>query len=177
MFADRPTRYNGFLAPSWSFVMASTWTQNGPVSLPPRSLAYGAAALLVALAAAGVALGLRAAWRESGAPGLAAGSAASASSDDTLTARPIVGLPAPAPPPDAAKDETQSDDTAAADQSKADTIAAKTVAAQAIQAKPSQPAGNIDDILTSASEKPAAPVKPPADEAPPGAPVKSDVPF
>ena len=50
--------------------------------------------------------------------------------------------------------------------------------AQEIQAKPSKPGGDIDDILTSPNEKPPAQVKPAADEAPPpGAPVKTDVPF
>jgi len=156
--------------------MTNAWTENGPVSLPPRSLAYGAGALLVALAIAGVALGLRAAWREAGAPDLGGAPAANASGDDTLTAKPIVDLPPPVAAPEPAKDETTPDQTAA-EQTKADAIAAKTAAAQEIQARPSKPAGNIDDILTSASEKPPASAKPAADEAPPGAPVKSDVPF
>jgi hypothetical protein len=156
--------------------MTNAWTENGPVSLPPRSLAYGAGALLVALAIAGVALGLRAAWREAGAPDLGGGPAAAVAGDDTLVAKPIVDLPAPVAEPAPAADETKPDQ-AAADQGKADAIAARTAAAQEIQAKPSKPAGNIDDILTSASEKPPGPAKPAADEAPPGAPVKSDVPF
>ena len=58
-----------------------------------------------------------------------------------------------------------------------ESIAGKTAAAQALQSKPSSPSGNIDDILTSPQEKPPAPVKSPTDEAPPTAPVKSDVPF
>jgi len=157
--------------------MANAWIENGPVSLPPRSLAYAAGALLVALALAGVALGLRASWREAGAPDLGGGVSETASGDDTLTAKPIVDLPAPVAAPEPAKDEDENA-VAAADQAKADAIAAKTAAAQAIQAKSSRPAGDIDDILTSASEKPPAPTKPAADEAPPpNAPVKSDVPF
>ncbi|MEO8927137.1 MAG: hypothetical protein ABI306_08225 [Caulobacteraceae bacterium] len=156
--------------------MTNAWTENGPVSLPPRSLAYGAGALLVALAVAGVALGLRAAWREAGAPDLGAGPTASTPGDDTLTAKPIVDLPPPVAAPEPAKDEPTPDQVAA-DQAKADAIAAKTAAAQEIQAKPSKPAGNIDDILTSTSEKPPAPAKAAPDEAPPGAPVKTDVPF
>lgn len=155
--------------------MTSAWTENGPVSLPPRSLAYGAGALLVALAIAGVALGLRAAWREAGAPDLGA-PAASASGDDTLIAKPIVAPPPPVAEPEPTQEETPSDQ-AAADQTKADAIAAKTAAAQEIQAQPSKPAGDIDDILTSASEKPPAPAKAAPEEAPPGAPVKTDVPF
>ena len=75
--------------------MANAWTDNGPVSLPPRSLAYGAGVLMVALALAGVALGLRAAWREAGAPDLGGAAAEAAAGDDTLTAKPIVDLPAP----------------------------------------------------------------------------------
>ena len=156
--------------------MTTAWTDNGPVSLPPRSLAYGAGALLVALAIAGVALGLRAAWREAGAPDLGGGPATAVSGGDTLVAKPIVDLPAAVAEPEPATDEAKPDQ-AATDQARADAIAVKTAAAQAIQAKPSKPAGNIDDILTSASEKPPASAKPAADEAPPGAPVKSDVPF
>jgi hypothetical protein len=129
--------------------MANAWIENGPVSLPRRSLAYAAGALLVALAVAGVALGLRASWREAGAPDLGGGPAEAASGDDTLTAKPIVDLPAPVAAPEPAKDADK--DAAAADQAKADAIAAKTAAAQAIQAKPSKPAGDIDDILTSSS--------------------------
>ena len=60
------------------------------------------------------------------------------------------------------------------DAEKAQEAAAQT-AAQAVQAKPSKPAGSIDEILASPSEKPPAPVKPSADEAPPTA--QSDVPF
>ncbi len=155
--------------------MTNAWTENGPVSLPPRSLAYGAGALLVILAIAGVALGLRAAWREAGAPDLGGAPAASAPGDDTLTAKPIVDLPPPVAAAEPAKDETKPDQVA--DRAKAEAIAAKTAAAQEIQAQPSKPAGDIDDILTSASEKPAPAAKPAADEAPPGAPVKTDVPF
>lgn len=157
--------------------MATAWIENGPVSLPPRPLAYGAGALVFILALVGVALGMRAAWREAGAPDLGGGRAQSAAGDDTLIAKPIVEPPPPAPAPEPAKDEEKTD-AASAGKQKADTLAAQTAAAQAIQAKPSKPAGSIDDILTSASEKPPAPVKPAADETPPpGPPVKSDVPF
>jgi len=156
--------------------MVNAWIDNGPVALPPRSLAYGAGAILVALALAGVALGLRAAWREAGAPDLGGGPAGAASDDGALTAKPIVDLPAPVAAAEPAKDADK--DAAAAEQAKADAIAAKTAAAQEVQAKPSKPAGDIDQILTSASEKPPAPAKPAADEAPPpSAPVKTDVPF
>jgi hypothetical protein len=156
--------------------MANTWYENGPVSLPPRSLAYGAGVLLVALAVAGVAIGLRASWREAGAPDLGGAVSETAAGDDTLTAKPIVDLPAPVAAPAAATNDAKAD-TSADDQDKADAIAAKTAAAQAIQAKPSKPAGDIDDILTSASERPPPAAKAAPAEAPPGAPVKSDVPF
>ena len=153
--------------------MANAWIDNGPVSLPPRWLAYTAGAVVMALAVFGVAIGMRAAWRDAGAPDIG-GAADSAADHGSLLAKPIVQAPPPVAAPDAADDAAKqaADD---AEQAKADAIAAKTAAAQEVQAKPSQPAGNIDEILTSPSEKPPAPVKPATDEAPP--PVKTDVPF
>jgi len=156
--------------------MAHAWIENGPVSLPPRSLAYGAGALVVVLALIGVALGFRAAWRQGVEPGLGDNGSPTASSDDTLAARPIVELPPPVTAPTPAQEPAKTDATAD-EEAKAKALAAQTAAAQAIQAKPSKPAGDIDDILTSASEKPPAPAPAPPDPAPPGAPVKSDVPF
>jgi hypothetical protein len=157
--------------------MANAWTPNGPVSSPPRALAYFAGFVLVVLAVAGVGLGLRAAWRQAGAPSIGGGVAEASSDDDTLTAKPIVDLPPPVAPPEAAKDADNAVNNADED-SKADAIAAKTAAAQAIQSKPAKPGGDIDDILASTSEKPPSAAKPSADEAPPpGPPVKSDVPF
>jgi len=152
--------------------MAYSWTENGPVSLPPRSIAYGVGALLLVLAVAGVGLGYRAALRQSGAPGL---DDASASADGTLIAKPIVDLPPAVTAPEPAKDDKKAD--ADADKAKADALARQLAAAQAIQAKPSKTAGDIDDILTSPSEKPPAPAKAPDEAPPPGPPVKSDVPF
>jgi hypothetical protein len=151
--------------------MASAWTDNGPISLPPRSLAYGAGAALCLLAFVGVGLGLRAAWRETGLPDLTSGAGSGASDADVITAKPIVELPA----------TTNTDVNAASnadtgDQNGDTDIAAKTAEAQQVQAKPSQPGGDIDQILTSPSEKPTTP-KPTTDEAPPAPPVKSDVPF
>ena len=153
-------------------LVAYGWTQNGPVALPPRAMAYGVGALLIAMALVGLTLGYRAAQRQTAAPGL--DDVASSVSDGVLIARPIVELPPPvaaAPAPDdAAK--------AAADKAKADDIATKAAAAQAVQTKPSKGAGDIDEILASPTEKPPAPAKATADEAPPpGPPVKSDVPF
>jgi hypothetical protein len=155
--------------------MTNTWIENGPVSLPPRWLAYSAGAVMMALAVLGVALGMRAAWRDAGAPDLG-GPADNAAGDTALVARAIVQEPPPVVA-NAAADDQAKQDAADAEQAKADALAAKAAAAQEIQASTAKPAGSIDDILTSPTEKPPAPVKPAADEAPPGAPVKTDVPF
>jgi hypothetical protein len=156
--------------------MSNTWTRNGPVSLPPRWLAYTAGALVMALAIVGVGMGIRAAFRDGGAPDLG-GVADSAADKSTLVAAPIVQTPPPAPAADASAD-TNKADAADDEQDKADALAAKAAMAQEIQAKPSRPGGDIDDILASPNEKPPTPVKPAADEAPPpSAPVKTDVPF
>ena len=157
--------------------MANAWIGNGPVSLPPRSLAYTAGVLIVAMAVAGVGMGFRAAWRAPSEPGSALDSDRNATADGELTAHPIVEMPAPvtAAAPDKADDAAADAATDAAVAN--ETIASKAAAAQAVQSKPSSPSGNIDDILTSPQEKPPAPMKSPADEAPPTAPVKSDVPF
>jgi hypothetical protein len=124
------------------------WIDNGPVSVPSNAV-IGVVALCIAVAAVGgVGLGIKASWREMPQP---------------------IAAPAPtntaAAATNTAKEADDSDD-----------IAAKTAAAQAVQSKPAQSSGNIDDILTSSSEKPQAPAKPSTDEAPPQAP-KSDVPF
>ena len=154
--------------------MAGAWTPNGPVSLPPRILAYGAGLTILLLAAAGAGLGLRAASRESGAPDLGALMQDEAG-QASLAARPIVQ----APPPEATAAEPTSDNaTKTPDAGKSDDIAQKSAAAQEVQAKPAKNSGNIDEILASPSEKPPAPVKPSSDEAPPpSAPVNTDVPF
>ena len=56
-------------------------------------------------------------------------------------------------------------------------ISGERTKAQALQAKPTGAPGDIDSIMTSASERPTAPAKKGPDEAPPPTPVKSDVPF
>ena len=156
--------------------MSNAWTTNGPVSLPPRWLAYTAGMVVMVLALAGVGMGIRAAFRDGGAPDLG-GLSGGAADTSTLVAAPIVQAPPPVAAPDASADADKQDD-GDADQSKADALAAKAAMAQEIQAKPSKAAGDIDDILTSPSERPPAPVKAAADEAPPpAAPVKTDVPF
>lgn len=153
--------------------MASAWTENGPISLPSRTIAYGAGLAVVLFAVLGVAAGFEAASRRGAGPELDAAAGAGAK-DDALVAKPIVDLAPPAPAPEAAKDNADETDAEAA---KADALAAQTAAAQAIQAKPAIAGGNIDEVLTSPTEKPPATPAKGADEAPPGAPVKSDVPF
>jgi hypothetical protein len=151
--------------------MASSWIENGPVSLPPRALAYGAGVLVLGLAIVGAGLGFDAAWRKPGAQGPSVAEPANRVGD--LVAKPIVEIVPPTPAPEAAKD----DDDTANDAAKAEALAAQTAAAQALQAKPAGK-GDIDDILTSPTEKPPQTVKAPTDEAPPtAAPVKTDVPF
>jgi hypothetical protein len=150
--------------------MADGWIENGPVSLPPRVLAYGAGALVLAMAVVGGGLGFDAAWRRQAGPELNATGPANQPGD--VIAKPIVEIAPPAPAPEESKDEDTADDQAN-DEAKADAL---TAAAQANQGK-SDAKGDIDQIMTSPTEKPPAPVKAPP-EAPPGtAPVKSDVPF
>jgi hypothetical protein len=175
-FSGDPARARVARNPLESSAMASAWTENGPVSLPPRSLAYSAGVLLLVLVFVGLGLGLKAAWRDSGAPGLAGAGAASANDADTLVAKPIVELPAAAAAPDTAKNADDGDGESA-NEASADALAEKTAAAQAVQSKTSKTQGDIDEILASPTERPAAAQKPAADEAPPSAPVKSDVPF
>jgi len=154
--------------------MVSAWTGNGPVSVPPRPLAFGVGGALVLLAFVGVGLGLRAAWRESGAPDLGGATSASAGDADTLVAKPIVVLPTPAAAANAADNAAAE---AAADNN-ADAIDVRTAEAQRIQSTTAKAAPDIDQILASPSERPTSPSKQGGDEAaPPGPPVKSDVPF
>lgn len=152
------------------------WVEDGPVSTPPRSLAYLVAGIMVITAGVAAALGFQATLRD-GAPSLFSGRGGAHETQQTIEARPIVQLPV-APPPAAVKAASNAvaDE---ADKGDSNSLAAQTAAAQQIQAKPSKPAGNIDDILTSPSERPQAPAKPGADETPPGAPdpAKSEVPF
>jgi hypothetical protein len=152
--------------------MARAWTENGPIALPSRLIAYSAAAALVLCAFVGAGLGLEASWRK--APGLDVDAGASTGGkDDAVIAKPIVDMAPPAAAPEAAKNQAASDD----DDDQADNLAEQTAAAQAIQAKAAKTGGDIDDVLASPTEKPPAPIKAPADESAPGSPVKSDVPF
>jgi hypothetical protein len=165
-------RFEPYFSRKVKVEMVSAWTENGPVSVPPRPLAFGVGGALVLLAFVGVGLGLKAAWRESGAPDLGATSA-SVGDADTLVAKPIVQLPTPL----AASNADNAAADAAADNS-ADAIDVKTAEAQRVQSATAKAAPDIDQILASPSEKPTAPIKQGGDEAaPPGPPVKSDVPF
>jgi hypothetical protein len=153
-------------------IVATGWINHGPVSLPPRPLAYGVGAILFLTAAAGAGLGWRAASRPPSGP--ADPNAVTAADANTLTARPLVDITPPVAAKVAADDKADSSD---ADSAKAADLAAQTAKAQALQAKPTGAPGDIDTIMTSASEKPLAPAKKGPDEAPPPTPVKSDVPF
>ena len=155
--------------------MAIVWSGPSPVSLPPRWLAYLAGFLILVMAVVGVGLGFRAAWRAPSEPGSASDIGHSTASDGEMIAHPIVESP-PTPPPTTNRNDDAADAATDADVAN-EFIASKTAAAQALQSKASIASGNIDDILTSPQEKPPAPVKAQADEAPPMAPVKSDVPF
>jgi len=130
--------------------MTSAWTENGPVSLPPKPVAYGAGAAVAALALVGLALGFHTGWRDGGAPG---GSTRRAADVGVQEARPVVEIAPPTPPAPSAEDAAKAAEEAAA-AAKAKELAEQTAAAQALQAKTAKPQGNIDDILTSSSEKP-----------------------
>ena len=152
-----------------------SWTENGPVSLPPRSLAYGAAAAVALAALIGTGIGFRAGWRGEGSPAVA-GADQSQSADTAVPAQPIVDVAAVQQPPStnaAASNAVSQDQEEAA----SNDIAVKTAAAQAIQSKQATSTATIDEILTPPTEKPQAPAKPTTDEGAPGAPPKSDVPF
>jgi hypothetical protein len=150
------------------------WIENGPVALPSRGLMVWAGLAILIAAGAGVGLGVRASWRDTSRA--ASGGIDQAQDSQAIIAKPIVELPAAPPPPPVtnAVAANSAAKEAAVDDSD---IAAKTAAAQAVQSKPSQQNANIDDILTSSSEKPQAPAKPSTDEDAPGGPAKTDVPF
>ena len=157
--------------------MANAWTGNGPIMLPPRSLAYSAAGLISLTAIIGLGMGFRAAWRAPSEPGSSLDSSRNVTADGELAAHPIIELPPPVTAATSNRDDDAAADAATDAEVANESIASKSVAAQALQSKPSSPSGNIDDILTSPQERPPTPVKSPTDEAPPTAPVKSDVPF
>ncbi|MGA0602860.1 hypothetical protein ACO2Q3_19280 [Caulobacter sp. KR2-114] len=151
--------------------MSSEWTHNGPVSLPPRSVAYGAGVLVLLVGLAGLGFGFKTGLRSSQ-PGAADASARVAADGSAEEAKPIVVLPPPVTAPVAATAAPKKDDgDSSADDAKE--AQAQAAAAQQVQGK-GKSGQDIDDILTSSSEKPPAPVKPSNDEAPP---TRSDVPY
>jgi hypothetical protein len=152
------------------------WTDRGPVSVPPNSVVVFIGLVMCAAAIGGVAFGFKASWRDAKAP--EQGLVDTQSSGQATLAQPIVELPQPqAAPAPANVAVAASTNSAKDDVDDSSDIAEKTAAAQAVQSKPAQASSNIDDILTSPSEKPQAPAKPSTDEAPPTTPPKSDVPF
>jgi hypothetical protein len=155
-----------------------SWIESGPVSTPSRSTVTFVAVALAAVAVFGAGYGLHEVWR---AGGPATAGAGDASQDaQAIAARPLVDLTAvEQKPPPAANAAPAANAVSEKDESdeEANSIAEKTAAAQAVQSKPAQQPGDIDQILTSPSERPQAPAKPSTDEGAPGSPSKSDVPF
>jgi hypothetical protein len=155
-----------------------SWTENGPISLPPQPVAYFAGAMVVAAAIVGIGLGFRASWRNGDRPSLESADA-SQGVDAAIPAQPIVEIPAlqqQAAASNAAAANSADDQSEVAD---SNAIAAQTAAAQADQSKSSRSSDDNDDALASSTEKPQAAVKPSIDEDAPGAPTKgkTDVPF
>jgi hypothetical protein len=155
------------------------WTENGPVSLPSGPALAFAVLLIGGAAVAGAGFGFSAGWR-GGEQQQRAAVDPNQDIDQAVEARPLVtlaGPPAPAAVATAAATNTvaakKADDDDDADAS--NEIAVKTAAVQAEQSKPADKPANIDDILTSPTERPQAPAKPTTDEQAP--PAKTDVPF
>jgi hypothetical protein len=149
------------------------WIENGPISLPPPTVAAMAGLAIFACALGGIGLGFSGSWRNSQAPSADTIDQAQGL-DQAPIAKPIVDVTAAEQQAPAANTATADDNSASADDNEDNSasIAAQTAEAQAAQSRSSKPA-DIDDILTSRSEKPQAPAKPSTDEnAPP-----SDVPF
>ncbi|HEY1750418.1 MAG TPA: hypothetical protein VGG29_04105 [Caulobacteraceae bacterium] len=152
------------------------WTDSGPVSVPSRGVVAVVAALIFIAGAAGVGFGLHATMRTGP---VIAGSGDQALDSQAVAAQPIVELPPPPAPAPVAAAPSNAAVAKAADKDQADDndVSAKTAAAQQAQSNPAQQHADVDDILTSQSEKPQAPAKPSTDESAPGTPGKSDVPF
>jgi hypothetical protein len=148
-----------------------SWTDEGPISLPPRTAVYGAALAIAIAGLVGVGVGFRASLREGVRPGAASADQAQAD-DQAALAKPIVDIPA-VEQQAAASNAVSNSAEDASDETATNELAAKTAALQAAQSRPSQGEENVDQMMTSASERPQAPAKPAQDEAPP----KSDVPF
>ncbi|HTX50635.1 MAG TPA: hypothetical protein VME40_14715 [Caulobacteraceae bacterium] len=146
----------------------------GPISIPPRGVVYGAATAVAVAALVGIGIGFRAGWRDGGRTPFGS-SDQSQGVDSAIIAKPIVDIPqveqqAPA-------NTVASNAAADSDDEDSNAIAEKAAAAQALQSKPVTTTPTIDDVEASPTEKPAAAAKPSTDEGEPGAPVKTDVPF
>ncbi|HEY1425049.1 MAG TPA: hypothetical protein VGF50_00125 [Caulobacteraceae bacterium] len=154
-----------------------SWTESGPVSTPPKATVSLVAVALAAVALFGVGYGVHAVWRGLGPA--AAGSGDEARDSQAVAARPLVDIPAVEQPPVTTNAAPAAANAAAAkdqDEAAANTIAAKTAAAQAVQSKPADQPPDIDQMMTSPSEKPQTAAKPTTDEGAPGAPT-NNVPF
>lgn len=154
-----------------------SWTETGPISTPPRSTVTLVAFLLAAAALVGVGYGVHEVWRGGGSVGV--GSGDEARDARAVAAKPLIDIPAVEQPPVAANAAPAGANAVAdkdQDEADANTIAAKTAAAQAVQSKPADQPPDIDQLMTSPSEKPQAPAKPSTDEGAPGGPNNS-VPF
>ncbi|MGH6957632.1 MAG: hypothetical protein ACREEW_13285 [Caulobacteraceae bacterium] len=150
------------------------WIENGPVSIPPKPVVRTVAVLVAVVALAGIGYGLREGWRDGGRSAIGA----TDSTDDVaaaVQAQPLVTLP-PVEPPAPSNAAPAANALADKDEDAANAIAEKTAAAQAAQSKPAQSVPDIDDILTSSSEKPQAPAKGSGDQSGAGS-AKNEVPF
>ncbi|MFI4933465.1 MAG: hypothetical protein ACHP7N_02500 [Caulobacterales bacterium] len=150
-----------------------SWTDTGPITLPPKPVAYTAAGILAVVAILGVGLGVRASWRDAR-PSVDSGDQV-LGGDQAILAKPIVEIPA-AQQQAAAANTVAANSAADQPDETADSnaIAAQTAAASAKSAKVA-----IDQSGDSGAEKPQAAARPSVDEGEPGSPqgAKTDVPF
>jgi hypothetical protein len=142
--------------------MSGPWTENGPISLPTRPLAYGAGLVVIGFAVLGVSLGFQASFRRVAGP--EAGAERGTGPDDAIAARPIVDLSPTTTAPVADRRSADEPDSGDADEETQPS------------ANPADQAGPPSAAPEASADKPSPPVKP-ADEATPAPPVKSDVPF
>ena len=152
------------------------WIENGPVSLPPRSVMALAGTAILVVALVGGLFGFSAGWR-GGAETTRGSIDQNQDIDQATDAKPLVTLiePTAPPPTNAPAANTAQAKNDSDDDDDSNEIAAKTAAVQAVQSKPSEAAPDIDHLLASPNEKPEAPAKPTTDEQAP--PSKTDVPF
>jgi hypothetical protein len=153
------------------------WIDNGPISLPTPSLTRLVSGVIIVVALAGAGVGFRGAWRGDR-PSFDVSD--SQGVDQTTLAKPIVEIQAAQQQAAASNTVAANSAVANADQTDdSNAIAARTEAVEEAQSKAAGPPANVDELLTSQSEKPQAPAKGSDDEGAPGAPDKgaNDVPF